>query len=93
MPTTSSPPRRRSKTEAEPAINKLVLISIVGQAYDSLTGALAEIRLLRCSVIPNARSASETMFGGYTQGGFTLLELLDVRGRCCRRIRVSRPAS
>ena len=43
-------------------------------------GALAEIKLLRSSVIPNARSASETMFSGYTQGRFTLLELLDVRG-------------
>ena len=69
-----------AKTNAERAINKLVLISIVGRAYDSLTGALAEIKLLRSSVIPNARSASETMFSGYTQGRFTLLELLDVRG-------------
>ena len=80
IPATSSPPRRRSKTEAERAINKLVLISIVGRAYDTLTGALAEIRLLRSSVIPNARSASETMLSGYTQGRFTLLELLDIRG-------------
>ncbi len=69
-----------AKTEAERAINKLVLISIVGRAYDTLTGALAEIRLLRSSVIPNARSASETMLSGYTQGRFTLLELLDIRG-------------
>ena len=69
-----------AKTDAERAINKLVLISIVGRAYDTLTGALHEIKLLRSSVIPNARSASETMFSGYTQGRFTLLELLDVRG-------------
>ena len=69
-----------AKTDAERAINKLVLTSIVGRAYDTLTGALAEIKLLRSSVIPNARSASETMFSGYTQGRFTLLELLDVRG-------------
>ncbi|WP_307756223.1 divalent metal ion exporter subunit IhpA [uncultured Bradyrhizobium sp.] len=69
-----------AKTGAERAINKLVLISIVGRAYDTLTGALAEIKLLRSSVIPNARSASETIFSGYSQGRFTLLELLDVRG-------------
>lgn len=69
-----------AKTDAERAINKLVLISIVGRAYDTLTGALAEIKLLRTSVIPNARSASETIFSGYSQGRFTLLELLDVRG-------------
>lgn len=69
-----------AKTNAERAINKLVLISIAGRAYDTLTGALAELKLLRSSVIPKARSASETILSGYTQGRFTLLELLDVRG-------------
>jgi outer membrane protein, heavy metal efflux system len=69
-----------AKTDAERAINKLVLISIAGRAYDALTGALAELKLLRTSVIPNARSASETIQSGYLQGRFTLLELLDVRG-------------
>ncbi|MDO7035282.1 TolC family protein, partial [Pseudomonas sp. DKN 2792] len=61
-------------------INKLVLLSIAGRAYDTLTGALAELKLLRSSVIPNARSAAETILSGYSQGRFTLLELLDVRG-------------
>jgi cobalt-zinc-cadmium efflux system outer membrane protein len=69
-----------AKTNAERAINKLVLISIAGRAYDALNGALAELKLLRSSVIPNARTASETIFNGYSQGRFTLLELLDVRG-------------
>ncbi|MBI3700555.1 MAG: TolC family protein [Afipia sp.] len=69
-----------AKTDAERAINKLVLISIAGRAYDALIGALAELKLLRTSVIPNARSASETIQSGYLQGRFTLLELLDVRG-------------
>ena len=69
-----------AKTDAERAINKLVLISIAGRAYDALTGALAELKLLRASVIPNARSAAETIHSGYLQGRFTLLELLDVRG-------------
>jgi cobalt-zinc-cadmium efflux system outer membrane protein len=69
-----------AKTDAERAINKLVLISIAGRAYDALTGALAELKLLRTSIIPNARSASETIQSGYLQGRFTLLELLDVRG-------------
>src|SRR6266436_581446 len=69
-----------AKTDAERAINKLVLISIAGRAYDALNGALAELKLLRASVIPNARSASETIQNGYLQGRFTLLELLDVRG-------------
>jgi cobalt-zinc-cadmium efflux system outer membrane protein len=69
-----------AKTDAERAINKLVLISVAGRAYDALNGALAELKLLRSSVIPNAHSASETIRGGYLQGRFTLLELLDVRG-------------
>jgi cobalt-zinc-cadmium efflux system outer membrane protein len=69
-----------AKTGAEHAINKLVLISIAGRAYDALNGALAELKLLRTSVIPNARNAAETIQSGYLQGRFTLLELLDVRG-------------
>jgi cobalt-zinc-cadmium efflux system outer membrane protein len=69
-----------AKTGAERAINKLVLISLAGRAYDALNGALAELKLLRTSVIPNARSAAETIQSGYLQGRFTLLELLDVRG-------------
>jgi outer membrane protein, heavy metal efflux system len=68
-----------AKTGAERAINKLVLISVVGRAYDALNGALAELKLLRTSVIPNARNAAETIQSGYLQGRFTLLELLDVR--------------
>lgn len=69
-----------AKADAERAINKLVLISIVGRAYDALNGALAELKLLRTSVILNARSVAETIQSGYLQGRFTLLELLDVRG-------------
>jgi hypothetical protein len=45
-----------------------------------VNGSLAELKLLRTSVIPNARSALETIQSGYLQGRFTLLELLDVRG-------------
>ena len=69
-----------AKTDADLAINKLVLLSIAGRAYDTLTRALAELKLLRSSLIPNARSASETLLSAYSQGRFTLLELLDVRG-------------
>ncbi len=69
-----------AKIAAERATNRLVLISVAGRAYDALNGALAELKLLRTSVIPNARSAAETIQSGYLQGRFTLLELLDVRG-------------
>jgi cobalt-zinc-cadmium efflux system outer membrane protein len=69
-----------AKAGAERATNRLLLISIAGRAYDAANGALAELKLLRSSIIPNARSAAETIQTGYTQGRFTLLELLDVRG-------------
>ncbi|WP_298262038.1 divalent metal ion exporter subunit IhpA [Bradyrhizobium sp.] len=69
-----------AKTGAERAINRLVLISVAGRAYDTVNGSLAELKLLRTSVIPNARSALETIQNGYLQGRFSLLELLDVRG-------------
>ena len=38
-----------AKTGAERAINKLVLISVAGRAYDAVNGALAELKLLRTS--------------------------------------------
>jgi len=69
-----------AKTTAERATNRLLLISIAGRAYDAAGGALAELKLLRASIIPNARSAAETIQSGYAQGRFSLLELLDVRG-------------
>jgi cobalt-zinc-cadmium efflux system outer membrane protein len=69
-----------AKIGAERAINKLVLVSIAGRAYDALNGALGELKLLRTSIIPNSRSAADTIQSGYLQGRFTLLELLDVRG-------------
>jgi outer membrane protein, heavy metal efflux system len=69
-----------AKTGAELATNRLLLISIAGRAYDAAVGALAELKLLHTSIIPNARSAADTIQNGYTQGRFSLLELLDVRG-------------
>ncbi|HJQ60509.1 MAG TPA: TolC family protein [Vineibacter sp.] len=65
------------KTEAERTTARLTLIGTAGRAYDTLTGALQEIDLLRRSVIPNARKAFEAVEDGYTQGRFTLLELLE----------------
>ncbi|MCK9908179.1 TolC family protein [Microbacteriaceae bacterium K1510] len=69
----------RDKVEAERAINKLALLSIAGRAYDTATGAVQEIELLRTTVLPNARSAAQGLEEGYGQGRYTLLELLDVQ--------------
>lgn len=65
------------KTDAERAVNRLTLISIVGKAHDSANGALQEIDLLRRTVLPAARSTLSTVEAGYAQGRFTVLEILD----------------
>lgn len=67
------------KVKADRAINKATLISVAGRSYDALNGAIEEIALLRRSVLPDARKASEAIEEGYAQGRFTLLELLDVQ--------------
>ncbi len=69
------------RTEAERAVNRLTLIGIVGKAYDSATGALQQIDLLRRVVLPAARSSLSTIEAGYEQGRFTVLEILDAYQR------------
>ena len=69
-----------AKTDAERAINKSALVVLLGKAYESLTGAIQELTIIRSSLVPNARSAVTAIEGGYAQGRFTLLELLDAQG-------------
>ena len=68
----------RDKVDAEFASSKAALILTLGKAYETLTGALREIEILRASALPNAERALETVEAGYGQGRFTLLEVLDV---------------
>jgi cobalt-zinc-cadmium efflux system outer membrane protein len=68
-----------AKTSAERATNKTVLVLTLGRAYENLTGALRELQVLRTSAIPNARIAVEGTETGYTQGRYTLFELLDAQ--------------
>jgi cobalt-zinc-cadmium efflux system outer membrane protein len=69
----------RAKVEAERAASKAALILTLAKAYDTLSGALREIDGLRASALPNARRAVEAFEGGYSQGRFSLLEVLDVQ--------------
>jgi cobalt-zinc-cadmium efflux system outer membrane protein len=69
------------KAQAERDVNRAALISVAGRSYDVATGALAELALLRSSVIPNSRKAAEGIQGGYTQGRFSLLEVLDAQAQ------------
>jgi len=68
-----------AKTKVERAANRNTLIVLAGRAYDSLQGALNELKVLRGSAIPKARQASDAIAEGYGQGRFTLLEVLDAQ--------------
>jgi cobalt-zinc-cadmium efflux system outer membrane protein len=70
----------RAKVEAELAASKAALILTLAKAYDTLTGAAREIDVLRGSAIPNARAAVEGIESGYSQGRYSLLEVLDAQG-------------
>jgi cobalt-zinc-cadmium efflux system outer membrane protein len=68
-----------AKVDADRAAAKVALILTLGRAYDTLAGAVREIDILRTAAIPNARKAVEAIESGYTQGRFTLLEVLDAQ--------------
>ena len=68
---------QRAKIEAEISIARATLLLTLGRAYETLSGSSRELDILRAS-LPNVRRAVESMESGYSQGRFTLLELLDV---------------
>jgi len=68
-----------AKVEADRATARIALILTLGRAYETLAGAVREIDILRTAAIPNARRAAEAIESGYSQGRFTLLEVLDVQ--------------
>jgi cobalt-zinc-cadmium efflux system outer membrane protein len=69
----------RTKVEAERAAGRSALVLTLAKAYDTLNGALREIEVLRTSAIPNAQNAVNAIENGYSQGRFTLLEVLDAQ--------------
>lgn len=71
--------QERLKVEAERNTGKAALILMLAKAYDTQAGALREIELLRTSALPNSRQAVEAIENGYSQGRFTLLEVLDAQ--------------
>ena len=68
-----------AKVEADRATARIALILTLGRAYETLAGAVREVDILRTAAIPNARKAVEAIESGYSQGRFTLLEVLDVQ--------------
>ncbi len=69
--------QQRAKVEAEASISRAALLLTLGRAYETLSGSAREADILHGSLL-NARRAVESMENGYTQGRFSLLELLDV---------------
>jgi cobalt-zinc-cadmium efflux system outer membrane protein len=69
----------RAKADAEHAAAKAALLLTLGRAYETMSGAAREIELLRSSAIPAVRRSVEATESGYSQGRFTLLELLDAQ--------------
>ncbi len=71
--------QERLKVEAERGASRAALILMLAKAYDTQSGALREMEVLRNSALPNARRAVETIESGYSQGRFNLLEVLDAQ--------------
>jgi cobalt-zinc-cadmium efflux system outer membrane protein len=69
----------RAKVEAERAANRAALILVLARAYDTQSGALRELEILRNSALPSAKRAVEAIESGYSQGRFSLLEVLDAQ--------------
>jgi outer membrane protein, heavy metal efflux system len=69
----------RAKVDTDRATARVALILTLGRAYETLAGAEREIDILRTAAIPNARKAVEAIESGYSQGRFTLLDVLDVQ--------------
>ncbi len=67
------------KVQAERRINRAILVSLAGRAYDTVTGALEELALLQKSIIPDSQRVAQSIEDGYALGRFTLLEILDAQ--------------
>ena len=68
-----------AKTDAERAAAQRALTVLVGNAYEALRGSFDEARLTRANVLPVAREAYDEVRSGYSEGRYTLLELLEAR--------------
>lgn len=69
-----------AKTESERAASKAALVLALGRAHDTMIGSLRELDIVRRQAIPNSRKAVESVENGYSQGRFTLLDVLDAQG-------------
>lgn len=68
-----------AKTDYERSASKAALVLTLGKAYDTMLGSLRELNILRSSALPNSKTAQKGTESGYSQGRFTLLDMLDAQ--------------
>ena len=71
--------QRVDKAIDEQAATNLRLGTELAQAYEALSAAQNEVRVLRSEILPAARSAFEVTNKGYELGKFGYLEVLDTQ--------------
>lgn len=71
--------RRISKGEEEKRNAEVTVSSFLAAAYKDLSAAYEEAETLRDGVLPAAEGAYESVFEGYREGKFSLLDVLDAQ--------------
>jgi cobalt-zinc-cadmium efflux system outer membrane protein len=70
---------RLSKTKEESRGAQLRVTNTLGERYQALSSAFAEITALQSDVLPGAQTAFEASREGYRYGKFTYLDMLDAQ--------------
>ena len=72
--------RRRLKKSVEERNNAEVVVNAaLAGTYQNLSASYAEVILLKHDLLPEAESAYKSIFEGYREGKFTLLDVLDAQ--------------
>ncbi len=72
--------RRRLKKAIEERTNAEVIVNeALADAFQNLSASYEEVILLKDDVLPEAQSAYESIFEGYREGKFALLDVLDAQ--------------
>ena len=75
----SAASRRLKKAVEERRNAEVVVNDALARAYETLSASYEEVVLLKNDVLPKAESAYESIFEGYREGKFALLDVLDAQ--------------
>ncbi len=75
----SAAARRLNKAVEERHNAEVVVNVALARAYETLSASYQEVILLKDDVLPQAESAYESIFEGYREGKFALLDVLDAQ--------------